>query len=244
MPPRREVHPIDDEIAADDAMFTGDREHYFSVGRSAWRAIRWVLDIAERDESEILRVLDLPCGHGRVLRVLRAALPHSEITACDLETSGVDFCAARFGAVPLYSRERLGELEIPARFDLIWCGSLLTHVDAPQWGEVLSFFDSALEQRGVLVVSSHGRLVAHRMGRGESYGLDSSRLDALLSDHARTGFGYADYPKQTGYGISVARPGWILDRLATNPGLRVIGYAEHAWDDHHDVIACVKEPLS
>ena len=82
------------------------------------------------------------------------------------------------------------------------------------------------------------------MSRNQSYGLDSSSLDALLSDYARAGFGYADHPDQTGYGISVARPGWILDRLVTKPGLRVIGYAEHAWDSHQDVIACIKEPLS
>ena len=55
-----------------------------------------VLAISNSGETEeVARLLDLPCGHGRVMRYLRAAFPRAEITGCDLLRDGVDHCAAR-----------------------------------------------------------------------------------------------------------------------------------------------------
>ena len=57
------------------------------------------------DVADVKRILDLPCGHGRVLRYLSAAFPEAEITACDIMREGVDFCASTFGAIPVYSQD-------------------------------------------------------------------------------------------------------------------------------------------
>src|SRR5690606_23017971 len=86
-----ELRGVTKELAPDDGMYGGNDEHYFHVGRSALRAILLSL-AAARFEGPVRSVLDLPCGHGRVLRALRHAFPEARIAACDLLTSGVDYC--------------------------------------------------------------------------------------------------------------------------------------------------------
>src|SRR4051812_20897648 len=60
---------VDLRVDPHDAMHVGDGEHYLRVGLSAMRCIRAATAGTPR------RILDLPCGHGRVLRMLRAAYP-------------------------------------------------------------------------------------------------------------------------------------------------------------------------
>ena len=231
------------EISPRDAMFAGNRDHYFGVGRSALRNIRLAMLAAGKPADEVRRILDLPSGHGRVLRNLRAAFPRAAITACELDRDGVDYCATMFGAEPSYGAEALAARPDAGRFDLIWCGSLLTHLDAPRWRWFLSLFDAQLAPQGLLLFTTHGRLVPRRIQAGWDYGLDVERLRRLIACYQETGFGYVDYPNQTGYGISLARPSWTLGLLDRHPALRRLLYLEHGWDDHQDVVACAKSPL-
>lgn len=129
-------------ISPNDEMFNAwgrDEASYHAVGRAGLDCVLRALDAAGKPMEEVHRVLDLPCGHGRVLRYLRAAFPEAEITACDLLRDGVDYCAATFGAVPVHSHE--DPVRIPLErnaFDLIWVGSLLTHLDAPPLARIPS----------------------------------------------------------------------------------------------------------
>jgi SAM-dependent methyltransferase len=237
----RSVAGVSEEIAHGDEMFTGNREHYLGVGRSALRCIELALLAARRPPREVKSILDLPSGHGRVLRVLRAAFPEASITACDLVREAVDHCAAAFGARPVYSTRDLRKLELPGRFDLIWCGSLFTHLDEPRWIELLDLLAGSLEPRGVLVFTVHGRATFERVRTGWDYGLPVEELRRLADDFERRGFGYADYAGQPGFGISVSRRAFVLALLERHPELRVLGFTERGWDDHQDVVACGKD---
>lgn len=126
------------DIADGDTMYHGGVEHYQSVGVSAWRCITAAMLAADAESPK--RVLDMPSGHGRVLRVLRSALPDAHLTACDIEKNGVDYCAATFGATPVYSDTDLDKVRFEQPFDLIWCGSLLTHLDVPGWLSCFKLF--------------------------------------------------------------------------------------------------------
>ena len=117
------------ELAEADGMYDGRDGHYVSVGLSALRAIEDALGDAPAPPR---RILDLPCGHGRVTRVLRARFPEAAITVCDLDRGGVDFAAARFGARGVYSVEDFRALDLGEAYDLIWVGSLVTHLPEHQ----------------------------------------------------------------------------------------------------------------
>jgi SAM-dependent methyltransferase len=222
-------------------------DHYSHIGRAALRDVRLAMLAAGKDT--VTSVLDMPCGHGRVLRVLKAAFPDARLTACDIDPDAVDFCAQVFGAHPVYSEYDPAEVEIGDSFDLLWCGSLLTHLPRARWHDFLALFESVLAPRGLLVFTVHGRYVADRLrGAGRtaferSYGLPPDRVASLLAAYDREGFGFSAYPQQEGYGISLSSPPAVCEALSLRTGLRLVGYREE-WHDMArplDVIACVRD---
>ncbi len=230
------------DIAPGDEMYGAYPDaaaHYFQVGASAVDGIRLCMRAAGKDGVQ--RILDLPCGHGRVLRHLKATFPEAALTACDVNRDGADFCARTFGARPVYGEQDPGQNRIDDTFDLIWCGSLLTHVDDAYWQPFLRWFGARLEPRGLLVFTTLGRLPAAWIRRElASYGLGAGAARKVSRTFARNGFGYANYPHASNYGIALASPAWVVSQLDRMPELRLVHYAEAAWDDHQDIVACVR----
>jgi SAM-dependent methyltransferase len=231
---------VSDRIGHKDGMFKkGFEDHYFSVGRSALEAVRLAMLAAKLEGFR--NILDLPCGHGRVLRALKGAFPNAHFTACDLNRAGVDFCVAQFGATGDYSHADPAQIALSGRYDLIWSGSLLTHLSEAPYLDFLRLFTRLLEPGGIFVATTHGRHVAARLRAGtHTYKLAPESLPAVVAQYDSGGFGYADYPAAPGYGISVNTPEWLLCRISEIPSLRVAIFSEKFWDNHQDVIACVK----
>jgi len=238
------VNGIIKDISPNDEMFAGDKDHYFGVGQSALECILCSLNAARVPVDQIRHILDLPCGHGRVLRYIKAAFPRSEITAGDLLRDGVDYCARTFGAIPLYSDEDPVKITLePNTFDLIWVGSLLTHLKSKRWSDFLKLFCRCLRPGGVLVFSAHGREARERTAEGKfNYGLPSWRTTAVLYGYERSGFGYANFLNSNSYGHSLSHPAWVLKEIAGIGEMRVVHFAERAWDRHHDIYACLHDP--
>lgn len=225
------------EIAPDDEMYRGDEAHYFDVGESALHCIETARLAARRQKSTINRILDLPCGHGRVTRFLRRAFPIARLTACDLNREGVDFCARNFDALPVMSQVEVAKIPLEGPYDLIWCGSLLTHLPQEKCAEFLRLFHQLLLPGGILVFTLHGRQCEIELTTGKNRcGLDDPQIASLLADYRRTGFGYVDYADQPGYGISLALPSFVLANFVQHPWWQLLGYHESAWDKRQDAI--------
>lgn len=223
------------------AISTADQwnDQYFRIGASALRQV--VLAMIATDKKDCRSILDLPCGHGRVLRHIRARFPNASITACDLDRDAVDFCANTFGAKGIYSQDNIHEVSIDEKFDLIWCGSLFTHLDRDQWFEFLEFFSNHLEEDGLLIFTTHGRFPVNKLYQRErDYGLDRLQVSAILNEYKRTGFGYLNYPSKDDYGISISAPSWVLSEIQRHPQLRIVSFEEMGWDYHHDVAVCAR----
>lgn len=219
---------VDTSIHPDDDMFRGNLDAYLVVGRSALHVIEVALCAVGNGAPET--ILDLPCGYGRVLRHMRSRWPDARIVACDLLTGGVDFCAAQYGAEPVYSHKDPTRIEVEGTFDLVWVGSLLTHLDEPLWAPFLDLFTSKLAPGGILIFTVSGRYVATR----------PRTVPEAAEGFARRGFGYFEPPGGDGYGIAYASPPWVTARLAKYPD-RLIAYWERAWNDHQDaVVLCAR----
>lgn len=228
-------------IAPGDGMYLGDLSAYLKVGYSALRCVQLALLAAEKED--VGRILDFGCGHGRVLRVLRAAYPRARLTACDINQRGVDFCARTFGATPVYSGERPEAIDLPDKYDLIWCGSVFTHLSEARWPGFLNLLVSHLDERGVALITTHGRTVARRMrADGRSYGLDDAESAEIFRGYESTGFGYVN--QASGglecWGLSLTSPSRVLAQVERFPGVEILSYSEHAWSSHQDVVAVVK----
>jgi SAM-dependent methyltransferase len=234
----QQPHRISAEISPNDAMFVPEwREHYVGVGLEALRAIK--LAMLAGNKSRIGSILDLPCGHGRVMRVLRSAFPDARITACDIDRDAVDFCAQTFGATPVYSHEDPDRIPVYDRFDLVWCGSLLTHVDAFAWPRFLRFFNQCVAPGGLFVFTVHGRESVQWVREGKcNYSL--ADVPAILNEYDRDGFGFQVYPAHPlpGYGISLSSPSWVANQVIEMTDLRLVLYLESGWDNHQDVVIC------
>jgi SAM-dependent methyltransferase len=236
--------PVIRDIATGDVMYTVDPANYFNWGPAALRCITAAIEALPKP-IEIMSILDLPCGHGRVLRSLRAAFPDAAITACDILRDGVDFCARTFGATPIYSHEDPRQVDLGREFDLIWCGSLLTHVNPELWSGFFDLFESALAPGGLLVFTTHGRRQAHLIKTGELEfpRLGPERTERLLEEFDRTGFGYQNRHGQDNYGISLSAPSWVCGQLEQRSGWRLVTCTEMAWNNFQDSYACVRRPI-
>ena len=230
---------VESRISYEDGMYKGDGAHYFGVGLDAVRRIAEALAAAHVET--VRSILDLPCGYGRVLRFLVQRFPGARITACELMPDAVRFCAQTFGATPAQSAADLDQLSLGAQYDLIWCGSLVTHLDAGRTRALLRFFARHLAPAGLLLVTTHGDFVAGCiLDRADFYGLERARIPALVESYRQQGHGYLDYPEQAGYGVSLTAPDWVR-AAARAEGLREVYFRARGWDEHQDVFGFVQE---
>jgi SAM-dependent methyltransferase len=247
------------DIAPNDPMYGGPGpaspdEHYKSHGRVMLDAIRMAMLAAGKETPN--SILDLPSGHGRVLRLLKAEYPEARLTACDIQADAVDFCAEKFGATPIYSTEHPRDIDLSEQYDLAWCGSLFTHLDKPMWDEFLEFFERAMVTGGLLVMTVAGRFISAAVKDpacptrfNPRFDEDPAERERYLHDHETGGFGYAEYPwpaeakaaasQPSSYGVTVVKPWWVMKLLEERGTFQIVTYTEGRWG-LQDVIGLVR----
>jgi SAM-dependent methyltransferase len=234
------------DIAPHDPMYGYAPDYYFKAGQSALRNIRLAMLAGQVEKVD--RVLDFACGCGRVLRILKAAFPDADLTACDVQPEAVEFCVNTFGAKGVLSAYDPEEVELEGGYDLIWCGSLLTHVDADRWVRFVKLFESALAPGGVAVFTTYGRFIAERRLRNRDHPLDlnEEQIEGVLRDYDEQGFGFrAGFCPELNFGDCVATREWVCTQLEQAPTLQLLLYVEGGWGVYRnewsqDVIACAK----
>jgi SAM-dependent methyltransferase len=234
------------DIAPDDPMYGYAPDYYFEAGQSALRNIR--LAMLAGQVQKVDRVLDFACGSGRVLRILKAAFPDADLTACDVQPHAVEFCADTFGATGVVSAHDPDDVELEGNYDLIWCGSLLTHVDADRWIKFVKLFEKALAPGGVAVFTTYGRFVAEKRLRARDHplDLDEQQVKGVLADYDTKGFGFrAGFCPELKFGDCVTSRAWVMKQLDKAPQLQLLLYVEGGWGVYRnewsqDVIACAK----
>jgi SAM-dependent methyltransferase len=161
--------------------------------------------------------------------------------AFDVWPSGVSFCERVIGARGVITPHDPDDVELGERFDLIWCGSLLTHVGAEPFVGFLKLFERHLAPGGVVVFTTHGRFtVAYLRRHASAIDFTEEQQQQVLRDYDETGFGFYashDVPHEKDTGDSVASRAWVCKQLEHTPDLKLLLYVEHAWLGQ-DVIAC------
>jgi len=226
---------VDTEISADDGMYFDNRQHYFSCGASALACITHALGLAAIANPDT--ILDFGAGAGRVTRWIRAAFPDAKVHACDIRKQDMEFLHLRFGATTWVSGVDIASLTARGTYDFIWVGSVFTHLSAGQSSSLFHKLMGWLNPNGALIFSVHGRFVLHRASTGDNiYGM-GERWNAVVQGYNNSGYGYADYPGQSGYGISLSKSNWWIAQIEKRDAAKLVCLSERAWDHHHDVIA-------
>jgi len=157
------------------------------------------------------------------------------MTASDLDRKGVDFCARVFGAEAVYSESNLDQFSAGGQFGLIWCGSLVTHLNDTGIRAVLRAFARHLQPDGLLIFTARGERVIQRLQDEEfEYGISAENVAPITAAYRKEGFGFADPPRASAYGISSTSPEWIR-RAAAEIGLGEVYFRARGWDDHQDI---------
>jgi SAM-dependent methyltransferase len=252
---------FDTEISPNDAMFDNS-EHYVRVGLSALELIEYAIVRGFTRPIGIETILDLPCGHGRIARVLRSRFPDADLTVCDIDRDGVDFCANKFSATGVYGTNNFDTMDLGRLFDLIWVGSLITHFSADQTMSFIGCMTRHLLPDGLLILTSHGQTVlrnpmlsaAHfgfvyaRAQKGRISTLDviskiRTRYHTMANingDYHKNGYGFSDDPHIGEAGFSIISRQWF-ERFFAGEDYGVIDYLEQAWDDRQDVLFVKKK---
>ncbi len=149
------------EISVHDRMFSQESEqHYFYVGRSDLLAILNILNIRASyhdGDSDVRDILDFGCGHGRVTRWLRAAFPDTRIYVTDLDHTATKWCVNKFQC------SEIDGSKLPFQFDLVWLGSVFTHLPEHIAAPLVQRLLTSLRPNGVLVFTTQGRYSVERM---------------------------------------------------------------------------------
>jgi len=235
-------------ISKNERMLGLDKDHdkYLLVGRSVMNDIISGINAARQlmltmgITEYCTRILDFPCGHGRVLRFLKAKFPNAEITSGDIIHEAVDYCVETFGVKPLYSQENLRELSVGEQYDFIWSGSLVTHFCEESTIELLEFFVRHLARGGLLIFTTHGRSAISYLNRG-IVDYRAGEPEEVIEEFKRTGYYYISKPCNPGNsGIAFYSPSRMFGIIEKFPELKVISYSEGGWGNHQDVITCMK----
>lgn len=227
-----------------DAMLYDDSEesviNYLKAADSAMENLAAALAAADRDFADVTSCLDFGCGHGRIQRFLQQRIPAHRITACDVDEEAVWFCAAELGARPLVSSWNLAELRL-GTYDLIWSGSVLTHLDRADGELLLTHFARSLNPGGVLVFSAHGQTSLN--GLGWLYeGAYATEAETIRREVAEAGFSFRPYGPEYGehpsaYGMSWHAKdmvfGWFEEHFGDS--IEPLFHRPKGWDNHHDV---------
>lgn len=226
-------------INTDDSMYISGKDWYFSTGRSGIDCI--LSGLLSTRLPHVHRIMDLPCGYGRVGRHLRAAFPSAEIFFCDIDRSAVDFCATEFHGHKVYSEPDLTHVPLPTHLNVIWVGSLFTHLSRQKVAEWLGYLSTKLSSDGVIVATFHGYFTATNPPP-----FLRVNIDDLRRQFHETGYGFEayksdDYVRLEDYGVSVSKPSAILDIAAAIPSTRVVSYTERGWAANHDVLVLCKD---
>jgi SAM-dependent methyltransferase len=233
----RDLNVVTD-IGATDPMYAYAPDLYFGAGRSALRCIR--LAMLAADLQRVNRVLDFGCALGRVLRALRAGFPEASITACEIRKHDVEWCQKTFGeeyVTGVVSAREPDQVRLDGQFDVIWAGSILTHIDKERWTGFIKLFESNLAPGGVVVFTVYGPYIAELVRSGKTLlNLTPAQAALVLRDYDQTGFGFQVTRDD---GDAIVSRSWVCQQLDSAPSLELVGFAERAWM-WQDVVACSK----
>jgi SAM-dependent methyltransferase len=220
----------------DTMLHGGNMEQYFDVGLSGLRAVLLGLDLAKKPIVSIHRILDYASGFGRVSRWLTAAFPSATLTACDADKKSIDSLRSTLGIRNTYLADLQMKQTISGEpFDVIWMGSLITHLPECDTLRALRYMHKHLAEDGIFVGSMHGQLVVDRLrSRERDYGLKEPETARLLRRHDAFGYGFGAYDHDPDYGISTWTENKAIE-MFDDARLRLIEYHPNLWGNHQDI---------
>lgn len=190
-------------------------EHFWFVARN--RVLAAAVSTMPRAASTVRSILEVGCGTGNTLRVLRAAFPSATVVGVDPLLAGLRFARARTGEPVVQAR--IEQLPFNRRFDLIGLFDVVEHIDDDE--AALVHVRRVLRPGGTLIVTVPARPALWSRIDDESH--HRRRYEPQQLEHSLTASGFRlEYQTYFMMGISplvwTARRVSALRDLATSRG--------------------------
>lgn len=244
---------FDRTISKDDHMVTATTEAYFNTTQSAVESILKGLQANGKKPEDIKSAMDFGCGYGRVYRAFPLLFPNAKLMAVDLMENAVKFCSGTFGGDGIQSNEKF-ELDLPRAFDMVWLGSVFTHLPLVGWDKLLKLLADNCEKGSCAIFTVHGtRAIEHIEAvvlKRNPYLLDAEYFEDMKRTLPTTGFSFTankggNYRHQVEigmavtegtYGFSFTTQEWIEAYISKNSAWDLLDYAPAGWGNNHDVV--------
>jgi SAM-dependent methyltransferase len=112
-----------------------------------------------------------------------------ELTACDIHEKAIEFLTSTLQVESLLSRSDPHDFAVPRKFDIVFALSFFSHMPDRTWGAWFARLFDALADDGLLVFTTHGRVVHEDGGRpplepdGYWFGGTSEQRDLPVEDY-------------------------------------------------------------
>jgi SAM-dependent methyltransferase len=224
------------QISPNDSLYPVYRkttlvDEYF---HSAFRQIQELDGLLRKYCDTQLRALDsvadYACHYGRLLRMMRAAMPEAELLAYDIDEAATAFCQEHFSCTPGIVSWKDDVKDIRPRHQLLTCASLLTHTSIEFYRQVLAVWTQMVLPGGLICFTYLGDRYVSRWLNGDldHYGPVDAQTRALKAQayrqqgHTLAGFD-SPYSKQQDYGVGFMSESIVIAELAKYPQLEYLG---------------------
>jgi SAM-dependent methyltransferase len=189
--------------------------------------------------ADLERVLEIGCGYGRIVRVLREHVPPSKIYVSDVIEEGANFSASELGVnkMPVLEKVQGGYDEF---FDLIFLLGVYIHMPLDFMRNHIELVSRALKPSGLFVFTTQGPICAQNAEQFGQYWLDKK---IVLQDLQTKGHSFQKYPHYYDqYGMAWHTEDCVRETIqdAKIP-LRFIRYGAAEYGGHSDVFVYSKE---
>jgi SAM-dependent methyltransferase len=210
-------------------------EQFLRGGEQTVDDIEAALRSIDKSLSQIRELLDFGCGCGRLVSALQGRrLTDLRVTACDVDERAIRWCRQSLENIKFVANDALPPSPFENEsFDLVWCGSVFTHLDENHQDLWLDEINRILKPNGILLASVHGpHLWEPRL---PSWTIGNLRTKGLV--FARTGADAGIHPSW--YQVAWHTEKYIREHWASVFEIR--GYRPRGFNDYQDIVVAQKK---
>jgi SAM-dependent methyltransferase len=128
---------------------------YLQTGLNPRNIINKIVNSVYGSPDKIDSILDFAAGYGRVTRFLCADFSPKQIWASEIKSKALDFISEQFKCNTIQSSFIPEEFKTENRFDVIYVGSLFSHLPEDLFNRWLRVLYELLSEKGILIISTH-----------------------------------------------------------------------------------------
>jgi SAM-dependent methyltransferase len=206
--------------------------YYFSDGAESARKLQEIItrNTPPRREGSRYSLLEFASGYGMVTRHLGGAVAGADIVSCDIHEQAVDFIRTTLHTNAQISRHVPEDLQLDARFDVVFALSFFSHMPEATFGRWLKALFNAVAPGGLLVFTTHG------LASQKAFG------DIVIPEN---GFCFIANSEQDDldaaeYGSAITTPDYVIGELFRMVRAPIREFRHAYWWGHQDLYVIAK----